>query len=262
MAAYGFEDFATSLISDYLSKRYQRVKIRSVFSSNLEILRGVLQDSILGPILVNIFINDLIFFIQETEVCNFADDTTIYSCSLNYKEATHKLSNDTRIVLNWFKVNSMVANPSKFQIMFLGRPKIDNSKITFAIENKQIKYKREVKLLGITIDKKLTLTKHIANICSQTKNRLRALTRIRRYPSTEQTKYLSEAYIMSAFKYCPLIWMFCNKTSNNQINKIHKRSLCLVHEMQEANFEDLLLKDNSWSIHKSNIHMLLIEIYK
>ena len=99
----------------------------------------------------------------------------------------------------------MVANPSKFQIMFLGRPKIDNSKITFAIENKQIKYKREVKLLGITIDKKLTLTKHIANICSQTKNRLRALTRIRRYPSTEQTKYLSEAYIMSAFKYCPLI---------------------------------------------------------
>ena len=131
----------------------------------------------------------------------------------------------------------MVANPGKFQIMFLG-PKIDNSKITFAIENKQIKYKREVKLLGITIDEKLTLTKHIANICSQVKNRLRALTRIRRYPSTEQTKYLSEAYIMSAFKYCPLIWMFCNKTSNNQINKIDKRTLRLVYEMRISNICD------------------------
>ena len=136
----------------------------------------------------------MIFFIQETKVCNFADDTTIYSCSLNFKEAAHKLSNDTHIVLNWFKVNSMLANPGKFQIMFLGS-KIDNSKITFAIENKGIKWKREVKLLGIIINEKLTFTKHIANICSLASNRLRALTIIRRILSTEKTKYLSECYV-------------------------------------------------------------------
>ena len=100
LTAHGFKDSATSLISDYLSKRYQRAKIGSVFSSYLDILRGVLQGSILGPILFNIFVNDLVFFIQETEVFNFANDTTIYSCSLNYKEAAHKLSNDTHIVLN------------------------------------------------------------------------------------------------------------------------------------------------------------------
>ena len=110
-------------------------------------MRGVPQGSGLGPILFNIFINDLIFFIRETEVSNFADDTTIYSCSLNYEEAAHKLSNDTHIVLNWFKVNSMVANPDKFQIIFLGS-KIDNSKITFAIENKQIKCKKRSETPG------------------------------------------------------------------------------------------------------------------
>ena len=203
----------------------------------------------------------MIFFIQETAVCNFADDTTIYSCSLNYKEAAHKLSNDTQIVLHWFKVNSMVANHGKFQIMFLGS-KIDSSKITFAMENKQIKCKREVKLPGITIDEKLTFTRHTAHTCSLANNRLRTLTRIKRFLSTEQTEYLPEAYIMSAFKYCPLIWMFCNKTSNNQINKIHKRTLRLVYEMEDTNFEDLLLKDNSRNVHKNNINTLLIEIYK
>ena len=115
LAAYGFEDSATSLICDYLSKWYQRLKIGSVFSSYLETLRGVPQGSILGPILFKIFMNDLIFFIQETEVCSFADDTTIYLCSLNYKEAAHKLSNNTHIVLNWFKANSMYQIPASFR---------------------------------------------------------------------------------------------------------------------------------------------------
>ena len=67
---------------------------------------------------------------------------------------------------------------------------------------------------------------------------------------------------MSAFKYYPLIWMFCNKTSNNQISKIHKRTLRLAYEIQDGNFEDLLLKDNSWNVHESNIRTLLIQIYK
>ena len=123
----------------------------------MEILRRVPQRSILGPVLFNFFINDLMFFIQETEVCNFADDTTIYSCSPNFEEATLKLSNDAHLILNWFRINSMVANPGKFQIMFLGS-NIENSKITFMVENKRVKSRSEVKLLVITIDNKLSFT--------------------------------------------------------------------------------------------------------
>ena len=94
------------------------------------------------------------------------------------------------------------------------------------------------------------------------KQQIKSFDKNRRFLSTEQKKHLSVAYIMSAFKYCTLIWMFCNKTSNNQINKIHKRTLRLAYELEDENFEDVLLKGNLWNVHENNKHMLLIEMYK
>ena len=80
--------------------------------------------------------------------------------------------------------------------------------------------------------------------------------------SLEQAKRLSETYIMSTFTYCPFIWMFYSKTVNNLIYKIHKRSLLVIYEMEDATFKDLLIKDSSWTIHENNIHTFLIEIYR
>ena len=129
-----------------------------------------------------------------------------------------KLSNGTHLILNWFRINSMVANPSKFQIMFLGS-NIDNSKIIFMIENKRVKSRSKVQPLGITKDNKLSFTIHIENLCSTGSNRLQALARIRKCILFEQAKRLSEAYIMITFTYCPLIWMYRSKTANNLIKK-------------------------------------------
>ena len=112
------------------------------------------------------------FFIKETEICNFAYDTAICSYSLNYEAIKWhpKLSNGTHIVINWFQNNSMVANLGKFQIMFLGSL-INNNDITFIVENKHIKSNNEVKLLGITINDKLTLTKHISNLSNTSRSK-------------------------------------------------------------------------------------------
>ena len=125
------------------------------------------------------------------------------------------------------------------QIMFLGL-NIDNSKITFMIENKRGKSRSEVKLLGIAMDHKLAFTTHIENLCSTASNRLWLLARIRTFLSFEQATRLPQAYIISTFTYWPLIWIFCIKTANSLINKIHKRNLRVIYKMEDANFEDLL----------------------
>ena len=107
----------------------------------------------------------ILYFHQENKILHFADDTTIHSCSLNYEEEHRKSSDDTHIVPNWFRINSMVANPGKFQIIFI-RSSINNNNITFIVENKHIKSTNEVKLLENITDHKLTFTKHINNLCN------------------------------------------------------------------------------------------------
>ena len=78
------------------------------------------QGSVLGPLLFNIFINDMIFFLKRSRVCNFADDNTLYATSKQLHEVLASLELDVGITLDWFETNFMVANPFKFQIMFLG----------------------------------------------------------------------------------------------------------------------------------------------
>ena len=67
---------------------------------------------------------------------------------------------------------------------------------------------------------------------------------------------------MLTFKYCPLIQVFCGKTGNKSVNKIHKCTLQLIYETKDATFEDLLGMDKLRTIHKDNLHKLIVKIYK
>ena len=256
--AYGLCKSSLSLLLDYLTSRKQRVKIGSSYSIWNEIKRGVPQESILGRLLFNAFINYIFMFIEKTEICNFADDNTIYDCGEDLSNILENPKHDLKILLKWFRINSLQANPAQFQFMILGKKKRNSVKLI--INTIEIEESREVVLLGITIiNNRLIFNEHIDNLCRTANYKLHALRRIRKHLSLEKAKLLCNAFINSQFNYAPLVWMFCRKKQYLKIQKIHHKELKVVYNTNK-NHDELLRNNNEVSIHQSHLRALICEV--
>ena len=111
--AYGFSIAALRFVQNYQSSRKQRTKINSNFSSWEEVLFGVPQESILGPLLFDIFLCDLFFIMNETDFASYADDNTPYVVGDNIEDVIIKLQNAPLTLFQWFYYNQMKADPDK-----------------------------------------------------------------------------------------------------------------------------------------------------
>ena len=191
--AYGFSREALALINDYLTNRQQRVKVNGSFSSWKSVTRGVPQGSVLGPLLFNIYINDLLLFIQNSDICNYADDTSISACDKSLDNISHRLETDCIVTLEWFADNFMKLNADKCHLLVLGQ-RCDDP-VTVRIRNADVVNSSEEKLLGVQCDSRLSFDNHVSKLCQKASNKLYALARISPYMDQSKLRALMRAFL-------------------------------------------------------------------
>ena len=189
---------------------------------------------------------------------NYADDTTPYVVANKTTEVVKNLTNITQKLFTWFANNHMKANLSKCHLLLSTQEEAN-----IQIANTTIKNSKSQKLLGVVLDNKLKFDiQKSGNICQKANRKLNALARLTNYMELPKRRLLLNAFFKAQFNYCTVVWMFHSRSLNNKISRLHERCLRIIYNDKHSNFDVLLEKDNSVSIHHNNIHSLAIEMYK
>ena len=257
--AYGFGKDSLCLIMDYLKNRWQRTKINTSFSSWSELITGVPQGSVLGPLLFNIYLNDLFLIFESTDACNYADDTTLHKSDPILQTVLDNLEQDSCKAIKWFEDNYMKFNADKCHLLIAG---LKHEKVSIKVGDEIIESSDEEKLLGILIDSNFKFKSHIAKLCKKAGGKLTAIARHRNIFSFEKLRTLLISFVHSQFSFSPLVWMFHNRKENSKINRIHERALRVLYNNDTSTFTELLEMDGSFTVHQRNIQFLAIEMYK
>ena len=111
----------------------------------------------------------------------------------------------------------MIADPGKFQAIFIKKDRSDTSGIDISLSDKNINSEKTVKLLGVKLDNKLNFDAHISDLCKKAAKQLNVLKRLKQFIGFEERKTLVQSFVYSNFNYCLLVWHFiCKVTAKSR----------------------------------------------
>ena len=161
----------------------------------------------------------MFYDINYCDIASYVDDNTPYTSSKDLDAVINKLEESTKNLLQWFRNNHMKANADKCHLLVIG-----DCEIFANINEFEIERSKKEKLLGISIDNRLSFEHYITSLGKKTIQKLYALVTIVHFMKFEKRRFLMKAFDISHFNYCPLIWMFQNRALNKRINEIHERA--------------------------------------
>ena len=227
----------------YLSNRHHYVEINKVPSSELPVISGVPQGSILGPLLFLIYINDLPSCIQYSTPYLFADDSKlIYAIS---RFNINRLQSDIDSINQWCNTWKLAINPSKCACTTFNLSPSDSANSHYTINNITIPEVTQHLDLGVLVSHKLSWSSHIASICQSAYQSLNFLRRsLQNSACVELRKQLYFALVRSKLSYCSQLWRPHLLADISTIERVQRRASKFILHDYSSNYKDRLIKLN------------------
>ena len=246
---YGFSDNKLNWFRDYFTDRQQCVNISGVTSDYQPVSRGVPQGSLLGPLLISLFINHL---------CELPFNININTSINTYTSisvAEKILQNKLQTVLHWLKKNELSLNVKKTKAMVIGTTgRVKNSRLNITIYGEHIEQVHEIKYLGVIIDQHLTWKVHIDMVSSKISQTIGYINRIKKYLPNSALNFLYNSLILSYFDYCCTIWGTSADCKISKLQRLQNKYARMVLQADIRTSHKLMLSQLGWQSIKQTIN--------
>jgi hypothetical protein len=237
LRAHGVRGRVLAWIRNWLSGRKQRVVLNGKFSSWAEVLSGVPQGSVLGPILFLIFINDLDCAALLIDILRkFADDTKLGQTvdSMEEKELLQQALNS---LCEWAETWGMEFNVKKCKVMHLGH---NNTGHTYTMNNQQLTTTEEERDIGVCVSKNLKPSMQCAQAAKTAQTVLSQLTRAFHYRDRHIFKRLYVQYVRPHLEFATVAWAPWLEADKAVLEKIQQRAVAAISGLKGTTYEEKL----------------------
>lgn len=224
LANYGIRGTALAWLSSYLTNRKQKVNYRTTLSADLQVLQGVPQGSILGPLLFIIYINDLINCSKLLYPILFADDSNMLYSNKSRDKLFSVVNTELEKLHSWCLCNRLSINFTKtvYLLFTLKSVPVENH-FTISINSLSIQNVKFTKFLGVYIDCQLSWSIHIDELCTRLSIACGILFRLRPYLSLKQLLSLYNTIVFTHLNYGIVLWGTASSSFVNKLFIVQKR---------------------------------------